>query len=151
MLQFVRYVQDGNTVVGQTDLSQAELEVVIPGISGVEFSVTPFPPIPITSTTLARDFGIVSGTTTLSEAKDKTKGKLNRLTNAALASSDWYVSRLVEVGTAIPAGITTYRSTIRSFNNTKTAAIDNALSVSAVVSLFAPAPSGVPGVFDLPA
>jgi hypothetical protein len=152
-MQYVQYVLNGQTFTGQTALSVADLEEVIPGITSIQFATTPFPtpPSTITAATLAEAFGIVAGTTSLTDAKAKTKAQLNRLTNEALAPTDWYVSRLVEVGTAIPSAVSTYRASVRTFNNTKTTTIDNALSVSAVVALFAPATSGKPAVFDLPA
>jgi hypothetical protein len=150
---YIRYVLNGQTYTGETDLTQTTIEARILGISGIEFSDTPFPPVPpppVTAASLATAFGIVAGSITLTAAKAKVMAELNRLTGEALAGTDWYVSRMMEVDTAMPATVVTYRGSVRSFNRAKSDAITAAVTLDAVIALFQPTAKGTPAVFNVP-
>ena len=54
----------------------------------------------------------------------------------SLQSSDWYVVRKEEIGTAIPSKITAYRTAVRLVCNSLKTAIDSASDVDAVAALY---------------
>jgi hypothetical protein len=53
-----------------------------------------------------------------------------------LQSTDWYVVRKSEAGTAIPSDVTTFRTAVRTKSGEMETAIDNASSIEAVEALF---------------
>ena len=53
-----------------------------------------------------------------------------------LQSTDWYVVRKSEAGTAIPSDVTTFRTAVRTKSGEMETAIDNASTIEAVEALF---------------
>jgi hypothetical protein len=62
----------------------------------------------------------------------ETKGTAGSL----LASTDWYVTRHAELGTAIPDGVATYRAAVRTAADTIEAAIEATTTHEEFVALF---------------
>jgi hypothetical protein len=152
---YAKCTTGGQLITALLDAGTTEEDILahFPDATGIEFSATAFPtppPPPITAASLATAFGIVAGTTSLAAAKAKVAAELNRLTGEALSGSDWYVSRLIEVGTAMPPTIATYRGSVRSFNKAKSDAITAAATVEAVIALFQPTANGNAAVFNVP-
>jgi len=73
-----------------------------------------------------------------------------------LVSTDWYITRHAELGTAIPDEVTTYRAAVRSAADTIEAAIEATTTHEEFVSLFdAPVdsdgnPTGNPPIYNWP-
>jgi len=56
---------------------------------------------------------------------------------SSLSNTDWYVTRKTEVNTAIPSGITAYRTAVRvNYTSLKTA-INNASDIAGLITLYA--------------
>ena len=68
--------------------------------------------------------------------KTNEKNQIKVQAASHLQSSDWYVVRLAESETAIPANVSTYRAAIRTKSNEMETAIDGAASVEALEALF---------------
>jgi len=56
--------------------------------------------------------------------------------NALLSSTDWYVTRKAETGTAVPSEVATYREAVRTASGTIEAAITNAADHNAFMALY---------------
>jgi len=56
--------------------------------------------------------------------------------NGILASTDWYVTRKAELGTAIPDSVSTYRASVKTAVETMETAIDKASDLDAFMALF---------------
>lgn len=67
-----------------------------------------------------------------SEWKEITKKQAASL----LSKTDWYITRNVETGAAIPENVTSYRAAVRTASNTIESAIDNAADHTAFVALW---------------
>jgi len=68
-------------------------------------------------------------TSKVSEAKSKSASKLSH--------TDWYVTRKSEANTAIPSGITAYRTAIRTNYTTLKTAINNASDIAGLIACYA--------------
>ena len=68
--------------------------------------------------------------------KTNEKNQIKAQAAGHLQSSDWYVIRLAESETAIPANVSTYRAAIRTKSNEMETAIDGAATIEAVEALF---------------
>jgi len=68
--------------------------------------------------------------------------KTSKITNAKdtsasmLSKTDWYVTRKAEANTAIPSGITAYRTAIRTNYTTLKTAINNASDIVGLIALY---------------
>jgi len=66
------------------------------------------------------------------------KVNLAKQTSASMLSqTDWYVTRKSEANTAIPSGITAYRTAIRTNYTTLKTAINNASDIAGLIALYA--------------
>ena len=54
----------------------------------------------------------------------------------SLSSTDWYVTRKSEANTAIPSGITAYRTAVRANYTTLKTAINNASDIAGLIALY---------------
>ena len=76
--------------------------------------------------------------------------------NALLSSTDWYVTRKAEAGTAIPSNISKYRADVRTATKTIEDKINNCTNVTEFMKLFdAPTdddgkPTGNAPIYDFP-
>jgi hypothetical protein len=68
--------------------------------------------------------------------KTNEKNQIKAQAAGLLQSTDWYVVRNAESGTAIPADVTTFRTAVRTKSNEMETAIDNAATIEAVEALF---------------
>jgi hypothetical protein len=68
--------------------------------------------------------------------KTNEKNQIKAQAAGLLQSTDWYVVRNAESGTAIPADVTTFRTAVRTKSNEMESAIDNAATIEAVEALF---------------
>ena len=68
--------------------------------------------------------------------KTNEKNQIKVQAASHLQSSDWYVVRLAESETAIPANVSTYRAAIRTKSNEMETAIDGAATIEALEALF---------------
>ena len=68
--------------------------------------------------------------------KTNEKNQIKAQAGSHLQSSDWYVVRLAESETAIPANVSTYRAAIRTKSNEMETAIDGAATIEALEALF---------------
>ena len=68
--------------------------------------------------------------------KTNEKNQIKAQAAGLLQSTDWYVIRNAESGTAIPADVTTFRTAVRTKSNEMETAIDNAATIEAVEALF---------------
>lgn len=68
--------------------------------------------------------------------KTNEKNQIKAQAAGLLKSTDWYVVRNAESGTAIPADVTTFRTAVRTKSNEMETAIDNAATIEAVEALF---------------
>lgn len=68
--------------------------------------------------------------------KTNEKNQIKAQAGGLLKSTDWYVVRNAESGTAIPADVTTFRTAVRTKSNEMETAIDNAATIEAVEALF---------------
>ena len=71
----------------------------------------------------------------LDTLKTDNKNAVNSQAGTLLMESDWYIVRETEVGTAVPANITTYRTAIRTKANEMCDAIDAVADVDALAAL----------------
>ena len=71
----------------------------------------------------------------LDEAKAGMTKSVKGDAKARLTGTDWYVTRLAEKTTAIPAPITTYRNAVRAVTDDVEGQIDAAASVSALAAI----------------
>jgi hypothetical protein len=71
----------------------------------------------------------------LADAKAAMTKDIKDQARARLSDTDWYVTRLAEKTTAIPAPITTYRNAVRAVTNTVEGQINAAGSVSALAAI----------------
>ena len=68
--------------------------------------------------------------------------KTSKVTNAKdtsasmLSKTDWYVTRKAEANTAIPSGITAYRTAVRTNYTTLKTAINNASDIAGLIALY---------------
>jgi len=68
--------------------------------------------------------------------------KTSKITNAKdtsasmLSKTDWYVTRKAEANTAIPSGITAYRTAVRTNYTTLKTAINNASDIAGLIALY---------------
>ena len=82
--------------------------------------------------------------------------KTKERANADLQSTDWYVTRKSEAGTAIPSNITTYRTAVRTASKTIEDKINACSDLAAFKKLFdAPTdgngkPTGKAPIYDFP-
>ena len=72
----------------------------------------------------------------ISGVKTNEKNQIKAQAGSHLQSSDWYVVRLAESETAIPANVSTYRAAIRTKSNEMETAIDGAATIEALEALF---------------
>ena len=72
----------------------------------------------------------------ISGVKTNEKNQIKAQAGSHLQSSDWYVVRLAESETAIPANVSTYRAAIRTKSNEMETAINNAATIEALEALF---------------
>ena len=81
---------------------------------------------------------ITKSSTAKNLANLKTSKKQSASDNAygILQSTDWYVVRKEEIGTAIPSNVTEYRTAVRLVCNSLKTAIDSASDVDAVAALY---------------
>tara|TARA_R100000995_G_scaffold84161_2_gene62036 strand:- start:2660 stop:3214 length:555 start_codon:yes stop_codon:yes gene_type:complete len=68
--------------------------------------------------------------------KSALKAEVNSQQGSLLASSDWYVIRKADKGTAIPDAVQDHRDAIRAKGDAMKAAIDGAADTAAVAALF---------------
>ena len=68
--------------------------------------------------------------------KTNEKNQIKAQAGGLLKSTDWYVVRKAEAGTAIPADVATFRTAVRTKSNEMETAIDNAATIEAVEALF---------------
>ena len=68
--------------------------------------------------------------------KSNEKNQIKAQAGSHLQSTDWYVVRLAESETAIPANVSTYRAAIRTKSNEMETAIDGAATIEALEALF---------------
>jgi len=68
--------------------------------------------------------------------KTNEKNQIKAQAGGLLKSTDWYVVRNAESGTAIPADVATFRTAVRTKSNEMETAIDNAATIEAVEALF---------------
>ena len=68
--------------------------------------------------------------------KTNEKNQIKVQAASHLQSSDWYVVRLAESETTIPANVSTYRAAIRTKSNEMETAIDGAATIEALEALF---------------
>jgi len=72
----------------------------------------------------------------ISGVKTNEKNQIKAQAGSHLQSTDWYVVRLAESETAIPANVSTYRAAIRTKSNEMETAINNAATIEALEALF---------------
>ena len=72
-------------------------------------------------------------TETVAELKTKQITELKRIYNTKLSSTDWYIVRAAEGGTAIPSNITTERNNLRIECTSKEAEINALTTKSSIV------------------
>ena len=72
----------------------------------------------------------------ISGVKTNEKNQIKAQAGSHLQSSDWYVVRLAESETAIPANVSTYRAAVRTKSNEMETAINNAATIEALEALF---------------
>ena len=72
----------------------------------------------------------------ISGVKSNEKNQIKAQAGSHLQSTDWYVVRLAESETAIPANVSTYRAAIRTKSNEMETAINNAATIEALEALF---------------
>lgn len=84
-----------------------------------------------------RKFYIKYGTPRdLAETKEKLIAEQKRAAGSQLTSTDWYVIRKEEEGTAIPANVTTYRQAVRRVCGEREALINGAADIPALAALY---------------
>ena len=78
----------------------------------------------------------------LADAKAEMIERTKEQARERLSHTDWYVTRLAEKATAIPATIATYRDAVREATDENEAAINAAGSISALAAIMVNWPSG---------
>ena len=68
--------------------------------------------------------------------KTKKKDTIKQQANSLLASTDWYIIRKADAGTAVPEATVTHRAAIRTASNEMEASIDGASDVDALAALY---------------
>ena len=63
------------------------------------------------------------------------KARIKTIAAGLLQSSDWYVVRAAEGGSAVPADVATYRAAVRTKSNEMETAIDGAADTAAMIAL----------------
>jgi hypothetical protein len=86
------------------------------------------------SETFTKDVSDKTWVKTLSELKEEVIYNFNYLTQSKLQNTDWYIVRNQEIGTAIPADITTARQALRDQVNTVETEINALTTKKAVMS-----------------
>ena len=86
------------------------------------------------SETFTKDVSDKTWVKTLSELKEEVIFNFNYLTQIKLQKTDWYIVRNQEIGTAIPADITTERQTLRDQANIVKTEINALTTKKAVMS-----------------
>ena len=86
------------------------------------------------SETFTKDVSGKTWVKTLSELKEEVIFNFNYLTQIKLQNTDWYIVRNQEIGTAIPADITTERQTLRDQANIVETEINALTTKKAVMS-----------------
>ena len=86
----------------------------------------------------------------LAELKATWKANMKRNANSILASTDWYVTRKAELGTAIPDSVSKYRASVKTAVTTMETAIDNASDLDAFMALFEGEDGGNPVMGNFP-
>ena len=86
------------------------------------------------SETFTKDVSDKTWVKTLSELKEEVIYNFNHLTQSKLQNTDWYIVRNQEIGTAIPADITTARQALRDQVNTVETEINALTTKKAVMS-----------------
>ena len=86
----------------------------------------------------------------LSELKATWKANMKTSANSILASTDWYVTRKAELGTAIPDSVSTYRASVKTAVTTMETAIDKASDLDAFMALFVGEDGGNPVMGNFP-
>ena len=84
--------------------------------------------------TFTKDVSDKTWVKTLSELKEEVIYNFNHLTQSKLQNTDWYIVRNQEIGTAIPADITTARQALRDQVNTVETEINALTTKKAVMS-----------------
>lgn len=82
---------------------------------------------------------VITKSSTAKNLADLKKVKKNTSSSNAyssLQSTDWYVVRKEEIGTAIPSNVTAYRTAVRLVCNSLNTAIDNASDIDALAALY---------------
>ena len=72
----------------------------------------------------------------LADLKTKKKSESSGGAYTSLQTTDWYVVRKEEIGTAIPSNVTAYRTAVRLVCNSLNTAITNASDVDALAALY---------------
>ena len=80
--------------------------------------------------------GVSVGDVRLRGLTFRQKQKINQQASSILSETDWYRIRAEDGGTAMPANILTFRTTIRTESNTMCGLIDAAASVDALAALY---------------
>ena len=70
--------------------------------------------------------------------------------NSILSSTDWYVTRKSELGTAIPDSVSKYRASVKTAVETMETAIDKASDLDAFMALFVGEDGGNPVMNNFP-
>ena len=80
--------------------------------------------------------GVSTGDVKIEGLKTEKKAIVNKKASSILSETDWYRIRAEDGGTAMPANILTFRTTIRTESNTMCDLIDAAASVDALAALY---------------
>ena len=72
----------------------------------------------------------------LAELKVLKVGNAKSVSASSLKNTDWYVTRKSEANTAIPSGITAYRTAVRTNYTTLKTAINNASDIAGLIALY---------------
>ena len=72
----------------------------------------------------------------LADLKSSKVSQAKDVSASLLSQSDWYIIRKSEANTAIPSGITAYRTAVRANYTTLKTAINNASDIAALIALY---------------
>ena len=86
----------------------------------------------------------------LAELKATWKATMKANANHILARTDWYVTRKVELGTAIPDSISKYRASVKTALETMETEIDKASDLDAFMALFVGEDGATPVMNNFP-
>ena len=86
----------------------------------------------------------------LDELKATWKANMKTSANSILASTDWYVTRKAELGTAIPDSVSKYRASVKTALETMETEIDKASDLDAFMALFEGEDGGNPVMSNFP-